>query len=81
MWLPAIFDGLGEGFEKVAGHVEDFELGEASDGVRQRLQLVRVHVEHHHVQQPRRQRFGNALLIKKKKEDHLFDHNVRPGPN
>ena len=45
-WLPAILNGLRKGHKKVAGDIEDFELGKATNRVGQRLQLVRMHVQY-----------------------------------
>jgi len=60
-YLPAFLDGGWQFLEQVAGDVEDLELGEAADGVGQRLELVGPHVQHHHVQEPRDYGLRNAL--------------------
>jgi len=59
--LPAFLDGGRQFLEQVAGDVEDLELGEAADGVGQRLELVGPHVQHNHVQEPRDYGLRNAL--------------------
>lgn len=67
---PAIVNGFGEGFDEVAGDIQEFELWEAAYGVWEGRQLIWVHVQHHHVQQSRRQRLRNVLFI------HTYINNL-----
>jgi len=62
--IPAFRDGVGQNPQSVAGDVEELEVGEEADGIRERNQIVGSEAEFFQLFEPANS-IGNLLRIQR----------------